>query len=80
MDGSNLTLTEMDTKQRSQDFVASADKARRRKIVAPQIRQVVTAQPNRVTRFAHRNTLELAASLVTVVVIGGGIASAALLA
>ena len=79
MDGSNLTLMEIDTKQRSQDFVASADKARRRKIIAPQSRQIVTPQPNRVTRFAHRNTFELAASLVTVVVIGGGIVSAVLL-
>ena len=78
--GSNLTLMEMDTRSKNKEMIARAKRAQRQQVVAPQAGEEPSMYRNVVTRFAHRHTLEIAASLLAVVVVGGGIASAITLA
>jgi hypothetical protein len=54
--------------------------AKRRRVLARQSGREDSALRNNVTQFAHRHTFELAASLLAIVMIGGGIAGAARLA
>lgn len=78
--GANLTLMEMDTKSKSAQMIAQAKRARRRQVVGPQTGEQPAMHRNVVTRFTAKHTLEMAASLLAVVVIGGGITSAVIVA
>ena len=77
--GANLTLMEMDTRAKVDEAAARARRARRRQIAGPRSGEDVSVYPNRISRLVNVHAFELAASLVALVVIGGGIASAALL-
>ncbi len=70
----------MDTKAKINDPVAQAQRERRRQIIGPQSGEEPGLYANAISRFVHVRALEIAASVVIALVVGGGVASAVMLA
>ena len=78
--GSNLTLLEMDSKNRSEQMIARARRTRRQQIIGPQTGEETSLHQNRIVRFSRLHSLELTAAAAATVVFVGGIVSAVALA
>lgn len=71
--GANNSLLEMDCKNRSNEMVARARRARRRRIVGPQSGEEPGLHANKLVRFRRVRSLELGATAVGVITLTVGI-------
>ncbi len=78
--GSNHTLLEMDTNAKVNDPIAPLKRERRRRVAGPQSGEESGLYSNAISRFVHVRGIEVTASIVIAFMVGGGLASALILA